>query len=296
MPRRSKRQDHHAFNDAFELFLLTPAWVGPVFALLAFLLFRYVAPLFFPVKPAGVPDLGILLRDLFPMLGWILAGCLLLVWLGAEATKFFNRFRLDSQTGDDSIRGLSWQAFEELVCEAFRRKGYLAEVVGSASGDGGVDIRLTRGGETALVQCKQWRAFKVGVPTVRELLGVIVAEGANKGILVTSGRFTAEAVRFAHANPQIQLIDGPALTTLIQSVQAQPHVSAIANRSAAPAAATQRRSAEPSPVMRTPTCPLCGSTMVLRQAKRGANAGGTFYGCSRYPACRGIVQSAAAST
>ncbi len=36
-------------------------------------------------------------------------------------------------------------------------------------------------------------------------------------------------------------------------------------------------------------CPRCGAPMVLRTAKRGARAGKQFYGCSKYPACRGIV-------
>ena len=36
-------------------------------------------------------------------------------------------------------------------------------------------------------------------------------------------------------------------------------------------------------------CPKCGAAMVLRTAKKGDNAGNTFYGCSRYPHCRGIV-------
>ncbi|QCU90545.1 nuclease-related domain-containing protein [Thiomicrorhabdus sediminis] len=39
----------------------------------------------------------------------------------------------------------------------------------------------------------------------------------------------------------------------------------------------------------TPSCPKCGSAMALRTAKRGQNAGNEFWGCSRYPACRGIV-------
>lgn len=34
------------------------------------------------------------------------------------------------------------------------------------------------------------------------------------------------------------------------------------------------------------TCPKCGSKMVLRTAKRGANAGNQFWGCSAYPTCR----------
>jgi hypothetical protein len=39
----------------------------------------------------------------------------------------------------------------------------------------------------------------------------------------------------------------------------------------------------------TPRCPKCGSEMVLRTAKSGTNQGGQFWGCSRYPQCRGIV-------
>ena len=38
----------------------------------------------------------------------------------------------------------------------------------------------------------------------------------------------------------------------------------------------------------TPTCPKCGSTMVKRVAKTGANVGNAFWGCSQYPSCRGI--------
>lgn len=39
--------------------------------------------------------------------------------------------------------------------------------------------------------------------------------------------------------------------------------------------------------MNGPLCPRCGSTMVIRTARRGPNAGGQFYSCSRFPACRG---------
>jgi restriction system protein len=33
----------------------------------------------------------------------------------------------------------------------------------------GVDLALTKGTEKFLVQCKQWKAYKVGVDVVREL-------------------------------------------------------------------------------------------------------------------------------
>lgn len=35
-------------------------------------------------------------------------------------------------------------------------------------------------------------------------------------------------------------------------------------------------------------CPECGSAMVQRSAKRGANAGKLFWGCTNYPKCKGI--------
>lgn len=36
-----------------------------------------------------------------------------------------------------------------------------------------------------------------------------------------------------------------------------------------------------------PTCPRCGARMVRRTARRGRNAGRQFWGCSRYPSCKG---------
>ena len=39
-----------------------------------------------------------------------------------------------------------------------------------------------------------------------------------------------------------------------------------------------------------PLCPKCGSQMVLRSAKNGANAGEKFWGCPNYPQCRGVIK------
>lgn len=36
-------------------------------------------------------------------------------------------------------------------------------------------------------------------------------------------------------------------------------------------------------------CPKCGSLLVLRTAKNGANAGKQFYGCSKYPYCKYVL-------
>jgi four helix bundle suffix protein len=39
-----------------------------------------------------------------------------------------------------------------------------------------------------------------------------------------------------------------------------------------------------------PVCPDCGQAMVLRTVKNGSRLGSSFWGCSRYPQCKGIVE------
>lgn len=37
-----------------------------------------------------------------------------------------------------------------------------------------------------------------------------------------------------------------------------------------------------------PTCPICGASMKRRTARYGPHAGQDFWGCSKYPNCKGI--------
>ena len=55
---------------------------------------------------------------------------------------------------------------------------------------------------------------------------------------------------------------------------------------------TSQSAPTPQPIRATqtpPACPTCGSPMVLRTTRAGANAGQQFYGCSNYPQCRGVI-------
>lgn len=45
---------------------------------------------------------------------------------------------------------------------------------------------------------------------------------------------------------------------------------------------------EIKPIFNVKKCPKCGSELVLRTAKKGANIGKEFYGCSGFPKCRYI--------
>lgn len=158
------------------------------------------------------------------------------------------------RSGKSALNGISWQEFALLVGQWFRNQGYEVTETGGIA-DGGVDLVISQHGETHLVQCKQWKAFKVGVSIVRELLGVIVAQGASGGYIVTSGVFTQEASRFA-ADCNIQLIDGSRLSDLIRDSQRDK------TKNIQPIQITPIQSADPA-------CPKCGSSMILRKATRG---------------------------
>jgi restriction system protein len=293
--RRQTKQS--LVDDLFDLLLEVPAWVGPILAAVVFAVMRWVMPPLFMLG-SGDNDVSRGGLKLFAMVshGWApwAGGFILLVWIGAEIKKALRRLLLDRQTGAASIRTLDWGEFEELLAEAFRRQGFMVEHCGAAGPDGGIDIRLSKAGAVTLVQCKHWQARQVGVRLVRELLGVVASEGAQSGILVTSGSFTADAQGFAAKNP-IRLVDGRELMAMIGQVQKAGRISPQVRATpsvALPAREAQATAASPSasPVEDLTTkCPQCASPMVRRLAKRGTNAGSTFLGCSRYPTCRGTL-------
>lgn len=66
--------------------------------------------------------------------------------------------------------------------------------------------------------------------------------------------------------------------------------SAVAHLESAPGACAAEQSEQPAeagPVI-APACPRCGEPMVKRIGKAGAHAGKAFWGCARFPACRGM--------
>lgn len=260
----------------------TPFWVGPVIALAVFVGIRFVVPPLF-APPGG--RMGTELAAIGRMLAPICSLVVLVIWGTAEIKKRRRRKLLDSRTDIESLRTLSWREFEQLVGEAYRRQGYVVEETGGTA-DGGVDLVLRKAGETTLVQCKQWNTWKVGVTIVRELYGVMAAENAAHGVVVTCGRFTREAQAFAEGKA-LELVDGPALWRLVREAKAGPD-SKPGPANDPPTPRRAERQPQATRAGDTPACPKCGSPMVLRTARRGPEAGFRFYGCSRYPACRGI--------
>ena len=188
--------------------------------------------------------------------------------LSGAIVGFVGRSRANSplssgKANPKAISAMSWRDFERLVGEGFRRRGFNVTGLSGRDPDGGVDLALTKDDERFLVQCKHWLKDQVGVSMVRELNGVVAAEGAAGGFVVTGGRFTSQAQEFAR-DTNIELIDGEELEELIGD--------------------TQGRIAKD-----VPACPKCGGEMIARTATRGQFVGKPFWGCRRYPKCDGVA-------
>lgn len=280
MARRSKSTMTEGFIEAVALL---PWWGGVVLAVVSYLFLHHLAGQ--PLATAGGPgQMGAVVKQsmwrglatvgqyILPML--FLLGAGLSAWRRRARSKL--RATATRSDGALALDGLSWREFEQLVGEGFRRQGYQVVETGGGGADGGVDLVLSKDGDRFLVQCKHWKAYRVGVSVVRELYGVMAARGAAGGYVVTSGQMTDEAARFAQGR-NVRLISGGELVKLIAQAPRVPGVAAVL-------LGVDSQSARVGSV---PSCPVCSRVMVRRTAKRGSQVGGQFWGCPGFPECRG---------
>lgn len=214
----SQARTRSVFDDLTELVATLPWWAGVGLAIGTYVVlgtFAEPGQTSQTIRPADAVFRGFATagRYLVPFI--CLLGAALSVW---RRTQRRNLARKVTKSGTaHALNGMSWREFEMLVGEAFRLQDFRVVETGGGGADGGVDLKLTRRGETFLVQCKHWKAFKVPVQVVRELYGVMAAEGAAGGFVVTSGAFTSEARAFVRGC-NIELIDGPKLKAMVDAV------------------------------------------------------------------------------
>lgn len=189
-----------------------PWWVGVLFGIGGYAVVTHILPMFWRDHL-----LGALAQGIRPVATFWLVMCLLAA-AGSAIRSFFIRRKFDQQTSLDDIRKLSWQQFETIIGEAFRRLGYRVMENGGGGADGGVDLVLDREGQRFFVQCKQWKVLKVGVKPIRELAGVMSAKGVRDGFFVTSGTYTNEAREFAE-EAGIALVDGDSLGRMVKEMK-----------------------------------------------------------------------------
>jgi restriction system protein len=271
------RKNQSVFESLFDVAAQLPWWLSVIFALFSYIgISIYENSIHYDSQNASIISKAIVINFL-PLIKWLVVATFL---LGA-AVSLFNQFKrrnlltnTASSSNKSSLNKMSWLEFEQLTHEIFRQRGYWVTET-PVGADGGIDLVLEKNGEKTFVQCKQWKVQKVGVKVIRELYGVMTAANVKSGIVITSGEYTPDAKDFARKS-NIVLINGDDLFEMIRSVnESKTELSTVTQEHTVP--------------LQSPSCPKCGSQMVKRVAKQGKLAGNTFWGCSTYPKCRGIV-------
>jgi restriction system protein len=121
------------------------------------------------------------------------------------------------------VKAGSPQFFERLVVELLQKMGYggsrsdAGQAVGRA-GDEGIDGIINEdrlGLNVVYLQAKRWDGT-VGRPELQKFVGALHGKRAKKGVFITTGSFSADAVAYVdHIDPKVVLIDGRRLSELM---------------------------------------------------------------------------------
>ena len=226
-------------------------------------------------------DVWQILKNLLPALwsSWPLWAILLLL-LGVRLAFEFLAFEIDGWRIQRKFRqGEKWRTeremigwlrqmsssdFEKYIADIFQRLGYTTNVTGGAY-DGGVDIIAEKEGRKYYIQCKRYSVkHEVGAAAIREFYGALADRMTNvTGYIVTTGKFTLAAKRFAEDKP-VELVDSHRLLDYIRLANGETNVSEVA-----------------SAFISMLKCPRDKGELVERVGKYGK-----FLGCSNYPKCK----------
>lgn len=121
------------------------------------------------------------------------------------------------------VKKASSRFFEQLVVELLLKMGYGGSIkdAGKAigqSGDGGIDGIIKEdklGLDVIYIQAKRWENV-VGSKEIRNFVGSLVGQKANKGVFITTSGFTKDALEYVKTiTHKVILIDGEMLAQLM---------------------------------------------------------------------------------
>lgn len=124
----------------------------------------------------------------------------------------------------DKLKENSFSYFERFVIELLQKMGYGEFREDSSkhtgqTGDQGIDGVISQdrlGLENVYIQAKRFSNNSVGSPDIRNFIGSLALQGVNKGVFLTTSKFSSSAIQTAMDSKQqkIVLIDGKELTEL----------------------------------------------------------------------------------
>lgn len=182
----------------------------------------------------------------------------------AKPRQVFNTWTLGA------LRALEWKRFESLCSKYFEIGGFQSQTVRYGA-DGSIDMKLYKtdpGQPLAVVQCKSWNVYTIGVKEVRELLALMAKEKTGRGIYITTGTFTKDALAATGDHP-VQLLDGDGFLRKIQALPQDKQDALLKHAFDGD--------------FRTPTCPSCGTKMTTRAGENGPS-----WSCINFPRCKSV--------
>jgi restriction system protein len=191
-----------------------------------------------------------------------------------------------SDNKPDSFKNISVEEFEKFVHDIFIQRGYSVAAKQSGAYDG-ADLVLQRNNESTYVQYQDWKEQEVDVTSLGELYVAMEFDGVKHGIVVTTGEFTSEALDFS-LGKSLMLINGIDLSNMIDALPSEEEIKQ--RQLEEKIQASTEPDIQEMPEL-DPLCPICSQKMIKRTAKKGKNAGNTFWGCSKFPGCRGVVST-----
>lgn len=116
----------------------------------------------------------------------------------------------------DDIYNLTPMEFKNWCADFLWKEGYSDISVSSKGLDGGKDIICKKGTDIYFVECKPYKynknaELKIDMNAAKELIGSMVGCNITNGVLITTGIFTEEALRYINTLPtnyNLQLYDG----------------------------------------------------------------------------------------
>lgn len=117
--------------------------------------------------------------------------------------------------------------FENWCAEFLGLLGFTEIEVTPSENDGGKDICCRKGIEKYFVECKRYGCsknsqFKIDIEIIRKLIGAMKGENISKGIIITTGYATNEAMDYVRTLPEnckVDIIEGDELANKYNAIR-----------------------------------------------------------------------------
>jgi len=164
---------------------------------------------------AGVALAGIAQLVFPPVAPWVaLPFVVIALYVGYRQLRTVSPGQVQQRL--QALRDMSWEPFNSVITEAYRRAGYGVEPAQHAA----FDFKLTQQGRITLLQCRRWKVKQLGVGPLEDLARVVASTDAYNGICVAAGDVSPKAREFVAGKP-LTLVMGIELAALVGKQKAK---------------------------------------------------------------------------